>query len=254
MVALNEGATTPPALSAGGDIGRPSGDPSKTAGRRTRPDSADRRAVSTPTSRARDRRRFALRGRRARGDGGAPPRRRQRGRARSAPRRSPACATTSADSSATGSEARRAAPALASPLTVITDAELELGRYASAARTAQRLVNWKPGLPAYARVSYYRELTGDPGRSRARDAVRRLGGRQPAERRLRARAARRPRARTAGASRAARAAYLDALRDVPSYPQALTGLARLERGARRPRRGRRAAAPLDRAPAADDVR
>src|SRR5919108_4559497 len=60
-----------------------------------------------------------------------------------------------------GMEARRVAPELARPLTVIADAQVELGRYGEAARTIQRLVNWKPGLPAYARVSYFRELHGD---------------------------------------------------------------------------------------------
>ena len=44
---------------------------------------------------------------------------------------------------------------------VIADAQIELGRYRDAARTIQRLVDLKPGLPAYARVSYYRELHGD---------------------------------------------------------------------------------------------
>ena len=44
---------------------------------------------------------------------------------------------------------------------MIADAEIELGRYRDAARTIQRLVDTKPGLPAYARVSYYRELHGD---------------------------------------------------------------------------------------------
>ena len=53
------------------------------------------------------------------------------------------------------------APELARPLTVIADAQVELGRYPGAARTIQRLVNLKPSLPAYARVSYYRELHGD---------------------------------------------------------------------------------------------
>ena len=48
------------------------------------------------------------------------------------------------------------------------------------------------------------------------------------EHRLRADAARRPRARTRGRTGAARDAYRGALRDVPGYPQALTGLARLD--------------------------
>ena len=125
-----------------------------------------------------------------------------------------------------GLRARRAAPALASPLTVITDAELELGRYARAARTAQRLVNWKPGLPGYARVSYYRELTGDPaGAARAMRFAASAGGSPQSAAYVRALLGDLELAR--GRLDAARAAYRDALRDVPSYPQALTGLARL---------------------------
>ena len=48
-----------------------------------------------------------------------------------------------------GMAARRAAPDLARPLTVIADARVELGRYDDAARTIQRLVNLKPSLPAF---------------------------------------------------------------------------------------------------------
>jgi tetratricopeptide (TPR) repeat protein len=62
-----------------------------------------------------------------------------------------------------GRAALRAAPQLAAPLPVIADAEIELGRYDNAARTLQRLVDWKPSLAAYARVSYFRELHGDIG-------------------------------------------------------------------------------------------
>ena len=51
-----------------------------------------------------------------------------------------------------GLAARRVAPALARPYTVIADAQIELGRYSDAARSIQRLVDIKPGLPAYARV------------------------------------------------------------------------------------------------------
>src|SRR4029079_2978895 len=49
----------------------------------------------------------------------------------------------------------------ARPLTVVSDAEIELGRYGAAAHDIQRLVDTKAGLPAYARASYYRELSGD---------------------------------------------------------------------------------------------
>jgi tetratricopeptide (TPR) repeat protein len=63
-----------------------------------------------------------------------------------------------------GRAALAQAPELARPLPVVADAEIELGRYGDAARDIQRLVDLKPGLAAYARASYYRELSGDlPG-------------------------------------------------------------------------------------------
>jgi tetratricopeptide (TPR) repeat protein len=47
---------------------------------------------------------------------------------------------------------------------VIGDAEVELGRYRDAFATFQRMVDTKPNLASYARVSYARELRGDvPG-------------------------------------------------------------------------------------------
>ena len=52
-------------------------------------------------------------------------------------------------------------PELARAASGVADAEIELGRYADAARDIQRLVDTKPGLAAYARASYYRELSGD---------------------------------------------------------------------------------------------
>ena len=60
-----------------------------------------------------------------------------------------------------GLEARRLAPELVRPLTVVADAQVELGRYAAAANTVQRMLDLKPTLAAYARASYLRELTGD---------------------------------------------------------------------------------------------
>ena len=44
---------------------------------------------------------------------------------------------------------------------MIADAQIELGRYGAAERSIQRLVDAKPGLAAYSRASYYRELSGD---------------------------------------------------------------------------------------------
>jgi predicted Zn-dependent protease len=46
-------------------------------------------------------------------------------------------------------------------LVVKTDADVELGHYAAAATDLRRLLDRKPALAAYARVSYLRELHGD---------------------------------------------------------------------------------------------
>ena len=60
-----------------------------------------------------------------------------------------------------GREARRLAPGLTASLPVIADAQIELGRYETAERTLQRMLDAKPNLTSYARVSYFRELNGD---------------------------------------------------------------------------------------------
>ena len=166
MAVLNGGTAAPPALSAGGDLGRPSGDPLRDARAAVRaaPDSVDARALLGEA--------YVTKAR-ATGD---PSIYARADRVLStALRRDPRnlAALVGAGSLAglrhdfreqlrLGLEARQVAPRLARPYAVIADAQIELGRYQGAARSIQRLVDLKPGLPAYARVSYYRELTGDP--------------------------------------------------------------------------------------------
>jgi tetratricopeptide (TPR) repeat protein len=123
--------------------------------------------------------------------------------------------------------AQRAVPGTIAPLPIKVDALVELGRYRAAERTLQRFVDLKPNLAAYARVSYFRELTGDlPG---AVDAMNRavsaggaalenvayvhalLGGLELAR----------------GRHGAARRAYDAALAAVPDYAPAAAGRARL---------------------------
>jgi len=60
-----------------------------------------------------------------------------------------------------GQRALAAAPGVARVYGVIVDAQVELGRYGDAERSLQRMVDLKPGLSSYARVSYFRELHGD---------------------------------------------------------------------------------------------
>jgi len=123
--------------------------------------------------------------------------------------------------------ARAAQPGTLAPLPILVDSLVELGRYGAAERALQRLVDLKPNLTAYARISYIRELYGDlPG---AIDAIERavsaggpvpenvayvqslLGGLELARGRL----------------GAARHAYDAALAAMPSYAPAAAGRARL---------------------------
>ena len=52
-------------------------------------------------------------------------------------------------------------PTDADALSVLVDASVELGHYDAAAAYLQRLLDLRPGLPAYSRLSYVRELNGD---------------------------------------------------------------------------------------------
>jgi tetratricopeptide (TPR) repeat protein len=60
-----------------------------------------------------------------------------------------------------GQRAHQLAPYSFEPLGVIVDAQVELGRYADAQRSLQAMINLRPNLSSYARVSYFRELHGD---------------------------------------------------------------------------------------------
>ncbi len=58
-------------------------------------------------------------------------------------------------------EAHRIAPALVAPYPALVDGLIETGRYGAAAQALGRFARVKPGLVAYSRVSYFRELNGD---------------------------------------------------------------------------------------------
>ena len=77
------------------------------------------------------------------------------------PERSPDSATTSASSCASAARPAGSPPASPRRCPVIADAQIELGRYEAAERTLQRMLDAKPNLTSYARVSYFRELNGD---------------------------------------------------------------------------------------------
>jgi tetratricopeptide (TPR) repeat protein len=60
-----------------------------------------------------------------------------------------------------GRQARRLNPHSADARGVMGDALLELGRYRAAGRAFQAMIDLRPSLSSYARVSFYREVTGD---------------------------------------------------------------------------------------------
>jgi tetratricopeptide (TPR) repeat protein len=60
-----------------------------------------------------------------------------------------------------GQQAHAANPYHAPALGVIGDAQIELGRYDEAVDTVQTMVDLRPDLASYSRVSYLRELMGD---------------------------------------------------------------------------------------------
>ena len=127
-----------------------------------------------------------------------------------------------------GEKARRMAPASFAPFAVIVDAQVELGRYDAAERTLQEMVDFKPGLASYARVSYFRELHGDlagataamrlaasaaPAAGENRSYIQTLLGNLELQR---------------GRLRAAAASYRSALAGFPGYAPADAGLARVD--------------------------
>jgi tetratricopeptide (TPR) repeat protein len=126
-----------------------------------------------------------------------------------------------------GRRARAAAPGIVRFYGVEVDALVELGRYPEAERALQRMVDLKPNLASYARVSYMRELHGDlDGAVAAMRLAVSAGGAAPenvayvqtllANLELH-------RGHTAAAERS----YRQALARYPRYPAAKAGLARV---------------------------
>jgi tetratricopeptide (TPR) repeat protein len=125
-----------------------------------------------------------------------------------------------------GQRARRLEPGLAT-FPVIADAQIELGRYPAARRTIQRLLDTKPGLAAYARASYIRELSGDPaGAVQAMRLAASAGG--TPENVAYVQVLLGDLELTRGRVDAARRAFAGALRALPGYPAGTVGLARAD--------------------------
>ena len=82
-----------------------------------------------------------------------------------------------------GTRAVAANPDLPDAYGVLFDAQVELGRYRAAVATAQAMVDRKPAQGSLARVSYARELLGDPaGAVAAMVQAAAAGGDSPADR------------------------------------------------------------------------
>ena len=60
-----------------------------------------------------------------------------------------------------GEKARQINPDRPYAYGVITDAQIELGQYSEAVETLQAMVNLRPDMSSYSRISYIRELHGD---------------------------------------------------------------------------------------------
>jgi tetratricopeptide (TPR) repeat protein len=129
-----------------------------------------------------------------------------------------------------GLKARRLAPHSANALGIIADALVELGRYDEAAGTVQQMVDLRPNLSSYARVSYLRELSGDvPG---AVDAMRKAvdaGGGVP-ENTAYARVLLGNLYFNTGRLQEAETQYRAALAIFPNYVHGLAALARVRAG------------------------
>src|SRR5438128_4282050 len=79
-----------------------------------------------------------------------------------------------------GRKAHALDPASSRALGIIGDAQIELGRYPEALRSVQQMVDLRPDLSSYARVSYARELFGDvPGAIEAMQKAVEAGGPVP---------------------------------------------------------------------------
>ncbi len=132
--------------------------------------------------------------------------------------------------------ARAAAPAVNQPFGALVDALVELGRYPQAAAALQEMVDRKPDLAAYARVSYLRELHGDlPGALSAMTLAVSAGGAVPEQDAYVCTLLGGLELQRGGVGAAVRA-YRRALTAVPGYPAAEAGLAQADvaRGRLRP--------------------
>jgi tetratricopeptide (TPR) repeat protein len=124
--------------------------------------------------------------------------------------------------------ARQLGPGLARSFSVLVDAEVELGRYEQAGRSLQQMIDLRPNLASYARVSYFRELHGDlAGATRAMSLAVSAGGGVP-ENVAYVQTLLGDLEAMRGRTRAARRAYAAALAGVAGYVPAIASRAQLD--------------------------
>jgi len=127
-----------------------------------------------------------------------------------------------------GRKAHALDPASSRALGIIGDAQTELGRYPEALRSVQQMVDLRPDLSSYARVSYARELFGDvPGAIEAMQKAVEAGGPVP-ENSAYTRVLLGNLYLNAGRPQQADREYRQALFEYPGYPYGLAGIARVE--------------------------
>ena len=127
-----------------------------------------------------------------------------------------------------GRKAHALDPASSRALGIIGDAQIELGRYPEALRSVQQMVDLRPDLSSYARVSYARELFGDvPGAIEAMQKAVEAGGPVP-ENSAYTRVLLGNLYLNAGRPQQADREYRQALFEYPGYPYGLAGIARVE--------------------------
>jgi len=127
-----------------------------------------------------------------------------------------------------GRKAHALDPASSRALGIIGDAQTELGRYPEALRSVQQMVDLRPDLSSYARVSYARELFGDvPGAIEAMQKAVEAGGPVP-ENSAYTRVLLGNLYLNAGRPQQADREYRQALFEYPGYPFGLAGIARVE--------------------------
>ncbi len=126
-----------------------------------------------------------------------------------------------------GTAAARSAPKAPSTYAVLVDALVELGRYDEAVAALQTMVDLRPDLASFSRVSYLRELHGDLGG--AVDAMRRAvqAGAPQSEAAVWSDVQLGHLLFAQGDLGGAAAAYEDALRRIDGSPHALAGIARV---------------------------